>query len=156
VCNFTGQNLGAKRFDRIRQGIRIGVMTATLYGIGIGLVLIFGGRTLSMLFMSSSQSAVLDASAKYLRYLGCMYWLLGLLNVFRQSIQGLGYSSLAVLAGAIEMAARIFVSMVFVPRYGYTAICCADQVAWGAATLYLLPMCFYLLKKVERMTERKA
>jgi Na+-driven multidrug efflux pump len=156
VCNFCGQNLGAKRFDRIRQGIRIGITVATTYGIAIGLVLIFGGRVLSMLFISGSQAAVLDASAKYLRYLGCMYWMLGILNVTRQTIQGLGYSSLAVLAGAIEMAARTFVSLVFVPLYGFTAICCADQAAWLTADLYLVPMCIYLLRKVERMTLEKS
>ena len=100
--------------------------------------------------MSRSQVAVLDASAKYLRYLGCMYWMLGLLNVFRLAIQGLGYSGRAVFAGVIEMAARTFVSLVFVPIYGYTAICCADQVAWTAAVMYLIPMCLHLLKKVER------
>ena len=73
-----------------------------------------------------------------------------MLNVFRLSIQGLGYPGRALFAGMIEMAARTFVSFVFVPLYGYTAICCADQVAWTAAVLYLLPMCLYLLKKVER------
>ena len=40
--------------------------------------------------------------------------------------------------------------LVFVPIYGYTAICCADQVAWTAAVMYLIPMCLHLLKKVER------
>lgn len=150
VCTFCGQNLGAKRFDRIRQGIRVGVAIALAYGIGIGLVLIFGGRVLSMLFMSSSQVAVLDASAKYLRYMGCMYWMLGLLNVFRLATQGLGYSGRAVFAGVIEMIARTVVSLVFVPLYGYTAICCADQVAWTTAVMYLIPMCLHLLKKVER------
>ena len=154
VCTFCGQNLGAKRFDRIRQGIRVGVVVALVYGIGIGLVLIFGGRVLSMLFMSSSQVAVLDASAKYLRYMGCMYWMLGLLNVFRLAIQGLGYSGRAVFAGVIEMVARTAVSLIFVPIYDYTAICCADQVAWTTAVLYLIPMCLYLLKKVEREAER--
>ena len=150
VCTFCGQNLGAKRFDRIRKGIRVGVAIALTYGIVIGLVLIFGGRVLSMLFMSSSQVAVLDASAKYLRYMGFMYWMLGLLNVFRLAIQGIGYSGRAVFAGAVEMVARTFVSLVFVPVYGYTAICCADQVAWTMAVIYLLPMCLHLLKKVEQ------
>ena len=150
VCTFCGQNLGAKRFDRIREGIRVGVLVATVYGVLSGLMLIFGGRTLSMLFISSTQTAVLDASAKYLRYLGVMYWSLGLLNVFRLTIQGLGYSSRAVFAGAIEMVARMVVALVFVPRFGYTAICCGDQAAWVTAIIYLIPMCMYLVNKVER------
>lgn len=150
VCTFCGQNLGAKRFERIKQGIRVGVALALIYGISIGIVLICGGRVLSMLFISSSQVAVLDASAKYLRYMGFMYWMLGLLNVFRLTIQGIGYSGRAVFAGVIEMVARTAVSLIFVPIYGYTAICCADQVAWTTAVLYLIPMCLHLLKKVEQ------
>lgn len=150
VCTFCGQNLGAKRFERIKQGIRVGVALALIYGISIGIVLICGGRVLSMLFISSSQVAVLDASAKYLRYMGFMYWMLGLLNVFRLTIQGIGYSGRAVFAGVIEMVARTAVSLIFVPIYGYTAICCADQMAWTTAVLYLIPMCLHLLKKVEQ------
>ena len=49
----------------------------------IGLVLIFGGRTLSMIFVKKSAADVLDASGKYLRCLGYFFWSLGILNVSR-------------------------------------------------------------------------
>lgn len=83
-----------------------------------------------MLFISSKYSAVLDASAKYITYMGYFYWVLSILNVCRQTTQGIGYSGLAIFSGVIEMIARCFVSLVFVPIAGYTAICCADQTAW--------------------------
>lgn len=150
VCNFCGQNVGAKRFDRVREGMRKGLLLAIVYGVTIGFVLIFGGRTLSMLFVDGSKTAVLDASARYLRCLGSCYWVLGLLNIFRMTTQGLGYSGRAVIAGGIEMLARIVVSRVFVPIYGFAAICWADQAAWATAVLYLMPLCFYLMHRMER------
>ena len=150
VCNFCGQNVGAKRFDRVREGMRKGLLVSVGYGAAIGLVLIFGGWTLSMLFVDGSKTAVLDASAQYLRCLGYCYWMLGFLNIYRMTTQGLGYSGRAVFAGALEMAARTAVSLVFVPIYGFAAICWADQVAWVAAVLYLMPMCLYLVRKMER------
>ena len=140
VCNFCGQNVGAKRFDRVREGMRKGLLVSVGYGAAIGLVLIFGGRTLSMLFVEGTKTAVLDASARYLRCLGYCYWMLGFLNIYRMTTQGLGYSGRAVFAGVLEMAARTAVSLVFVPVYGFGAICWADQVAWVAAVVYLAPM----------------
>ena len=150
VCNFCGQNVGARRFDRVREGMRKGLLVSVGYGAAIGLVLIFGGRTLSMLFVDGTKTAVLDASARYLRCLGSCYWMLGFLNIYRMTTQGLGHSGRAVFAGALEMAARTAVSLVFVPIYGFGAICWADQVAWAAAVVYLMPMCLFLVRKMER------
>ena len=125
-------------------------MVGISYGAFIGLILIFFGRTMSLLFISSTEVAVLDASAKYLRCMGYFFWALGILNVFRMSTQGLGYSGRAVYGGAIEMVARIIVSVFFVPIYGYTAICFADQCAWVSACIYIVPTCLYCLKKAKK------
>lgn len=51
------------------------------------------------------------------------------------------------------MAARIIVSMGFVGTFGYTAICFADQTAWVAAFLYVLPMCIHCIHKVSKSIE---
>ena len=61
--------------------------------------------------------------------------------MFRYSTQGLGWSRRAILSGVFEMIARILVSMILVPKYGYTAVCFADPAAWIAADLYILPTC---------------
>lgn len=150
VSVFCGQNLGARKMDRIRKGIFEGLAIAIVYGLAAGLVLIFFGRSLSMLFVGSSAEAVLDASAKYLRCMGYFYWALGILYICRMSTQGLGYAGRTVFAGVLEMFARSIVSLVFVGTFGYTAICFADQAAWIAACLYIVPMCFLCVKKAEK------
>lgn len=155
VSVFCGQNLGAEKPDRIKQGFREGLSIAVLYGLLAGVVLIFGGRTLSMLFVSEEASAVLDASARYLRCLGFFYWCLGILNVCRMSTQGLGYSGRVVFSGVAEMIARIFVSLVFVDKYGFGAICFADQAAWICACCYIVPTCLVCLRKISfRLAEK--
>ena len=150
VSVFAGQNLGAKKMDRVRKGIKQGIAISVLYGIAIGLVLIFGGRTLTLMFVDKEAVAVLDASAKYLRCLGCFYWALGFLNVTRMTVQGLGYPGRAIFSGVTEMIARIVVSLVFVPMYGFTAICFADQTAWVSACLYIIPMCIICVRSAEK------
>ena len=152
---FCSQNLGAGKPERIRQGLRQSLIVGVSYGIVSGLVLIFAGRTLSMIFVSRSAVDVLDAAGKYLRCLGFFYWSLGILNVCRMVTQGLGYSGRAVLSGVAEMVARIIVSVGFVGTYGYTAICFADQTAWITASLYIAPTCLYCIHKSTKMLERK-
>lgn len=148
VSVFCGQNLGAGKPDRIKKGIREGVCTGVFYGLLAGVILIFAGRTLSMLFVNKSAVAVLDASAKYLRCMGFFFWSLGILNVCRMTTQGLGYSGRAVFSGLTEMIARILVSVILVPMYGFTAICFADQTAWVSACFYIVPVCFGCVKKI--------
>lgn len=147
---FCGQNLGAGKMERIKSGIKQGTAIGILYGTVAGLVIIFFGRTLAMLFVSKEEVAILDAAAKYLRCIGCFFWSLGILDVCRMCTQGLGFSGRAIFSGVTEMAARIVVSLCFVPIFGFTAICYADQSAWLAACVYILPTCLYCLKKCER------
>ena len=122
VSVFCGQNLGAKKPERIRQGVRLGVIVGVAYGFCIGLVMIFFGRSMSMLFVESSAGDVLDASAKYLRCMGYFFWSLGILNICRMATQGIGFSGRAVFSGVTEMFARSIVSLGFVGAFGYTAI----------------------------------
>ena len=110
---FCSQNLGAGQSDRIKKGLRCGITVGVGYGIAAGILLIFAGHTLSMLFVGKSAVAVLDASAKYLRCMGFFYWSLGILNVARMVTQGLGYSGRAVFSGVTEMIARTVVCYIF-------------------------------------------
>ena len=148
VSVFCSQNYGAGKIDRIHKGLRQGIAVGVGYGLFAGLILIFAGRPLSMIFVSKDASGVLDASAKYLRCMGYFYWSLGILNVTRMVTQGLGHSGRAFFSGVMEMIARTLVSLGFVEAFGYTAICFADQTAWIAACCYIAPTCLYCLKKI--------
>ena len=152
---FCSQNLGAGEAERIRKGLWQAIFLAVGYGIVAGLILIFAGRTLSMIFVSRKAVDVLDASAKYLRCMGFFYWSLGILNITRMVTQGLGYSMRAVISGVTEMIARSVVSLGLVGTFGYTAICFSDQTAWVTACLYIAPTCFYCVKKATKMLENK-
>ena len=66
------------------------VITGCIYGFTAGLILIFFGRPLSMIFLSKNATAVLDASAKYLRCLGFFFGILGILNVCQYGDTGAG------------------------------------------------------------------
>ena len=68
-------------------------------------------------------------------------------NVVRFSIQGMGFSKFAILAGVFEMCARTFAGMCLVPIFGYPAACFASPMAWIAADIFLIPAFRYCLRK---------
>ena len=150
MATFVGQNMGAHKMDRVKQGIRVTLALAVGYGIVAGVIMNFGGHFLGSLFVDAANVSVIDAAARYMGALGILYWLLAILDVTRYAIQSLGFSALSVISGALEMVARILVATICVPLFGYSAICWTDQAAWLAACAYLIPMLLHLIRKVER------
>ena len=150
MATFVGQNMGAHKMDRVKQGIRVTLALAVGYGLVAGVIMNLGGHFLGSLFVDAANVSVIDAAARYMGALGILYWLLAILDVTRYAIQSLGFSTLSVISGALEMVARILVATTCVPLFGYSAICWTDQAAWLAACAYLIPMLIHLIHKVER------
>lgn len=150
VSTFLSQNYGAQKLDRIYDGYYKGVIVGVLYGAFACVVMVFFGRILSMMFVSASEAQVLDASALYLRRMGYFYPILGILITTRMSVQGLGYSGRAMLAGFVEMIARCVVALCFVPIFKFNAITWADQTAWVSATLVLIPLWIITIKTIKK------
>ena len=155
VAVFAGQNLGAGKMKRINEGIRKGFLIVITYGLVAGAILIAFGRPLCLIFIKASETDVLDNAGKYLFCQGLFFWLLGILGTSRMTTQGIGYAGRAVFAGVMEMIARITVSLVFVPKFKFNAICFADQSAWAAAVLYIVPMMYICLNKSKKRVSYK-
>lgn len=150
VSTFASQNYGANKMDRVKKGIKQGTTVGILYGILAGVIMILFGRTLSLLFVSSSETAVLDAAYLYVRRMGLFWWSLGILNVLRTSVQGLGYAPRAVMGGVIEMVCRCVMALFVVPIFKFDAITFCDQTAWLGAVFYIVPVCILTIKQIEQ------
>ncbi len=146
---FAGQNYGANKPDRIRKGIRQALYCCLAYSVVSGLVMIFFGKQMTMIFLSGGAGVdrILEHSAYYLRCMGYLWWTLAILSVYRMATQGLGYSNRAVFAGVQEMIARTLVCILLVPYFSYGAIVWADQAAWVCADIYIVPTFFICMKK---------
>ena len=72
-------------------------------------------------------------------------------DVYKRQIQGVGYTNLAMLSGVSEMIARILVSLLAVPAFGYLAVCFGDPTAWIFADAFLIPAFIYVYRRILRM-----
>ena len=145
---FCSQNLGAKKIDRIDKGLKSSIFVSVCYSIAIGFVLVFFGAKIALIFVDASETTVLEYVQLFLTCSGFFYVFLALLNNIRMTIQGLGYSGLSMIAGVSELFARGIMSLFVIPKFGYLAVCFTDQTAWIAATICVLILYRYVMKKI--------
>ena len=150
MATFAGQNVGAKKLDRVDEGIRTSVLIGAVYSILAFAVLYFFGNNICLLFVNSSEMEIINNAHHLLIINSALYVAVVFVNVVRFTIQGMGYSKLAILAGVCEMIARSVVGFVFVPLLGYNAVCFANPVAWIMADLFLVPAYLKLSKKMKK------
>lgn len=103
-----------------------------------------------MLFLSSSETEILDASTLYLWRMRYFYWAFGILDIARFAMQGSGYSGRTVFGGVVEMIAHCVVALGFVPMFGCNEITFADQTAWMCADVYIVTIHIFVVRKIER------
>ncbi len=153
MSTFTGQNLGAGRYDRVKEGFRAGMGISVLYSIFMGVAMYFGGEYVSLLFINRADpilSDLLVCLRQYLR-LNCLFYIpLGVLIVCRFTLQGMEYGVTAMFAGAFEMVARGVVALHFAKLWGFRAICFANPLAWIAACFLLVPACAVVFPRVRK------
>ncbi len=150
MATYCGQNLGAGKYDRIKKGVGRGVILAACY-TAIGFcVANFLGPYISLLFIDGSETVVIGLAQQYINMGSYFYFILSVLFLFRNSLQGLGYSAVAMFAGIFELVARAIMGFGFVNTLGYAAACVANPVAWIAADIFLIPAYFVVMKKVKQ------
>ena len=153
MATYSGQNYGAGKYARIKKGMGRGVILAGIYTVIGFCVARFLGPYISMLFIDRSETVVIGLAQQYINMGSYFYFILSLLFLFRNSLQGLGYSAVAMFAGFFELAARAVMGFGFVNSIGYSAACIANPIAWVAADLFLIPAYFIVMKKVKRTLE---
>ena len=153
---FCSQNLGAGKIDRIKKGVKRGAALAVGYSIIGFLVARYLGPYISLLFVNGEgNEAVIALAQQYINMGSFFYPVLSLLFLFRNSIQGLGYSSVAMFAGVFELIARAIMGYGFVNTLGYTAACVANPVAWVAADLFLIPAYLVIINIIQKKYIKK-
>lgn len=147
MATYAGQNFGAGRTDRIKRGIRDGIVIQALYCAVVWVILLLMKGILVQLVLGSGSIQVARNAEKYLMICSCLFLLHGLLMIFRNVLQGMGYAGHAVLSGIWELAGRGLGGWIAVSGAGFTAVCFANPMAWGFALCYCAVMVLWFLKR---------
>ena len=121
-----------------------------VYSVASFLILRFTDKLLIGLFLEAKETAIMANAQSFIFWNSVFYIPLAVLIIYRYTIQGLGYSGLAMFAGVAEMVARAMVGFWFVPLWGYFAACIANPVAWLFACFFLIPAYFAVRKRLTK------
>ncbi len=148
MATYGGQNVGAGDLDRVDRGLKDCTKLGFLYSlIALGAVFLFG-KQLLLLFLDAEEEQIIANAYYFMRISALFYFPLALVNIVRFLIQGMGFSKLAVFAGAFEMLARGLAGFLLVPVFGFVAVCLASPLAWIFADAFLIPAFFHVRKKM--------
>lgn len=150
MAPYVGQNLGAGKLERVTQGVIDAALCGFVCSGVLYVVIWLFGAPLTGIFLDEPDPEVLSYAIEYLRIVGAGYCLLTLVNVVRFSIQGLGFSMLAILSGVMEMIARTIAGLVIAPHIGFAAVALGHPLAWLFADCFLIPAFLMCRKRVVR------
>lgn len=154
MATYCGQNVGGRKLERLGQGIRACVLLGAGCFLAAFLAMLLFAPQCAMLFLDPQESNVeqlVELTSQYIITQTAFYFPLALVDIVRFSIQGMGFSTFAILSGVLEMAARTTVGIWLVPLFGYTAACFASPAAWLCADLFLIPACAACITRLRRM-----
>lgn len=154
MATYVGQNFGARKFDRIRLGIKKVSMLSMAVAIMAGILLNVFGRQLVMMFVSGPDALLMvDYGRQYFLMNGPFYWVLALLFVYRYTLQGLGDSKIPTLAGFMELVMRVLAAFTLGPLIGFYGLAISSPLAWIGATI---PLAFTFHRRAHRLEELKS
>ncbi|MGI5958633.1 MAG: MATE family efflux transporter [Massiliimalia sp.] len=150
MATYVGQNLGAGKLQRIQKGVKDSIWIILVTSV-LGYALIFfGAQPLVQMFVSQSQTEVIEQASMYLKVTSLFYFVLGMLFVYRSSLQGLGNAIIPMISGFLELVLRVSLAFILPNFFGFQGVAMADVAAWIGAGVLL--MIFYY-KNVRVLTE---
>lgn len=155
MATYCGQNLGARRMDRVTKGVKDAITLMLIYFVFTFALIYPFADWMMRLFVDSGEAEVVGRAAQFMRIANYFYPALGLLTILRYSIQGLGFSNLSMLSGVMEMIARCGVSLWLVPALAWTGVCLGDPIAWIMADLFLIPAFLWVQQRLKKQAKEQ-
>lgn len=150
MAPFTGQNIGARRLDRVGQGIR----TAFLIEAGISLadllISYLFGRGMLNIFVKNAPLEVIELGYKANLICTAGFVFLACVNLFPNVLQGMGFAIASMITGITEVVGRLIAARFFARWWGFTGVCLASPMAWVCTAIFAVPAYIICKKRLEK------
>ena len=150
VATYAGQNYGAKRMDRIKSGIKAGLIIVAVYCAAAWAVLLVLKAPLVSLLQGNAASAEARASVEYLSIISTLFIFHGSLMIFRNTVQGMGFGASALASSVMEIIGRSAAGLLAVHFGSFFLICVSAPMAWALACVCCIGLCAYYIPKKSR------
>ena len=138
MATYAGQNLGAGQYERIKLGLNKTIQISTGVNIVLALIMLLFGKQILALMVSGSEVEVIQIAYQYIIICVLALWVLGLLFIYRSSLQGMGDTVIPMVSGAVEFITRIVIAVTLPGIIAFHSIGVAEISAWITSTALLM------------------
>ncbi len=152
MATYAGQNYGAKRMDRIKSGIKAGLLIQLSYCAVAWVVLFLLKRPLVYLLLGTLDSPEALASVQYLSVITTLFLIHGSLMICRNTVQGMGFGFSALASGVMEVIGRSTAGLLAVHFNSFFIICISAPMSWTLGLLCCICLCaYYIPRETKRL-----
>lgn len=152
MATYAGQNYGKGDYERLTRGVRGSILVIAVYGIVAAFISVFLLKPMLSLFFApgTDMTAMLPYAKKYIYLCAVFYIPLGLIFIFRNTMQGCGYGLLPMLGGVVELFCRMAVAAASMATMNFYLAAFCDPSAWIGAAIFTGIAYGIVMKKVRR------
>ncbi len=153
ISNYTAQNIGAQKTERIKEGFRAGVKMVWTICVPLVLIYLLAGKYLIYAFIDSPSDDALNTGIAFLRTVAPFYFVIALKMVSDAILRGAGIMDKFMIATFTDLLLRIILAKVFSIPFGSNGIWLAWPIGWTVATI--LSTIFYRIQKFDKIVSKQ-
>ncbi len=154
LATYCGQNLGAGKYSRIRQGIRDTVLVTFVWCTGVIISAYTVAPWLIRMVTATQKKDIIDTASLYLRVNTPFYYVPTVICLFRNSMQGFGDNRTPVISSSLEMIGKVLIALLLAPAIGYYGIIVAEPIVWF---IMVIPLVVNMVRSpVLKMKDRES
>ncbi len=154
MATYGAQNRGINDLSRIRKGVRAANGMSAVYALIIYGLAVVMMPYLIPLFVNENLSEVLVYATIYMKICGAFFIPLGMIFIYRNILQGCGFSFVPMFGGVVELVSRLAAALLAAHFFSYEGICIANISAWLTAGIYLFIGYIFIMRKMLRQAAR--
>lgn len=154
LATYCGQNLGAGKYSRIRQGIRDTVLVTFVWCTGVIISAYTVAPWLIRTVTATQKKDIIDTASLYLHVNTPFYYVPTVICLFRNSMQGFGDNRTPVISSSLEMIGKVLIALLLAPAIGYYGIIVAEPIVWF---IMVIPLVVNMVRSpVLKMKDRES
>ena len=135
ISNYTAQNIGAEKPDRVRQGFKAGVKLVWLLSLPLVALYLLGGGVLLRIFLDDTTGTAMQVGIQFLRVLAPFYFVISAKLVSDGILRGAGLMKQFMAATFTDLILRVVLAKVLSVPFGTLGIWCAWPIGWTIAAV---------------------
>lgn len=151
MATYGGQNRGVNDLGRIRRGVKLANLISAIYAVVIAVVIIACFPYVIRLFVSGEEAdRLMEYGRTYITICGSCFVPLGMIFIFRNILQGCGFSFWPMMGGVVELVSRCVMAFAAAYYQSFVGVCLANASAWFTAGIFLWIAYLILMRRMLR------